>query len=186
MQIKEKLEVFQKFTINVANSESDMLIREHEEACERETEEFRKNRQIEMEHKFQMEETAIRRELNRKVSEEVVRQKRLLDICKREWEEKLCEKVKDRLKKYQQTEDYQKYLIAKIKMAKEVAGKEEVTVYINPSDEAKKEILEQETGVELTVSAMEFGGGIRAVIRSRNILIDESFMTKLEQEETFL
>lgn len=87
MQIKEKLEVFRKFTIDVANSESNTLIREYEEACERETEEFRKNRQIEMEHKFQMEETAIRRELNRKVSEEVVRQKQLLDRCKREWEE---------------------------------------------------------------------------------------------------
>ncbi|TGY98092.1 hypothetical protein E5329_01405 [Petralouisia muris] len=186
MQIKEKLEVFRKFTIDVANSESNTLIREYEEACERETEEFRKNRQIEMEHKFQMEETAIRRELNRKVSEEVVRQKQLLDRCKREWEEKLFEKVKDRLKKYQQTEDYNKYLIAKIAMAKEVAGEEEVTVYINPSDVDKKEMLEEKTGVEVTVSTMEFGGGIRAVIRSRNILIDESFMTKLEQEETFL
>ena len=44
MQIKEKLEVFQKFTINVANSESDTLIREYEEACQRENEEFQKNR----------------------------------------------------------------------------------------------------------------------------------------------
>ena len=186
MQIKEKLEVFQKFTINVANSESDTLIREYEEACQRENEEFQKNRQMEMEHKFQMEETAIRRELNRKVSEEVVRQKRLLDSCKREWEEKLSEKVKERLKQYQKTEDYQKYLAAKIRMAKEVAEEEEITVYIDPADADKKERLERDTGVELTVSNMEFGGGIRAVIRSRNILIDESFMTKLEQEETFL
>ncbi len=186
MQIKEKLEVFQKFTINVANSESDALIREYEETCERELEEFRRNRQTEMEHKFQMEETAIRRELNRKVSEEVVRQKRLLDACKRQWEEKLFEKVKILLEKYQQTEDYLNYLTAKIKMAKEVAGDEEITVYIDPADADKKGRLERESGVELTVSNMEFGGGIRAVIRSRNILIDESFVTKLEQEETFL
>ena len=109
-----------------------------------------------------------------------------MDSCKREWEEKLSEKVKERLKQYQQTEDYQKYLAAKIRMAKEVAEEEEITVYIDPADADKKERLERDTGVELTVSNMEFGGGIRAVIRSRNILIDESFMTKLEQEETFL
>ena len=36
MQIKEKLEVFQKFTINVANSESAALVEEYQEACEKE------------------------------------------------------------------------------------------------------------------------------------------------------
>ena len=54
------------------------------------------------------------------------------------------------------------------------------------SDADKKEALEIKTGTELTVSAMDFGGGVRAVIRSRNILIDESFVTKLEQEEAYL
>ena len=61
-----------------------------------------------------------------------------------------------------------------------------MVVYINPSDADKKQGLEQETGVELTVSSIDFGGGVRAVIRSRNILVDESFVTKLEQEETYL
>ncbi|EOS26142.1 hypothetical protein C806_01358 [Lachnospiraceae bacterium 3-1] len=186
MQIKEKLEVFQKFTINVANSESTALVEEYQEACEKELEEFQRNRQTEADYKFQMEEIKIRRQLKRKVSEEVIRQKRLLDNCKREWKARLMEQVKVLLAEYQNTEDYQNYLIAKIKMAKEVAGEEEVVIYINPSDEEKKEGLERETNVTLTVSNVDFGGGIRAVIRSRNILIDESFVTKLEQEETYL
>ena len=59
-------------------------------------------------------------------------------------------------------------------------------IYINPSDADKKEALEAAAGVSLTVSAIDFGGGIRAVIRARNILIDESFVTKLEQEEASL
>lgn len=186
MQIKEKMKVFQKFAIDVANTESDALIREYQEACEKELEEFRKNKQTELEHKFQIEEAKIRRQVNRKVSKEVLRQKRILDHCKREWKEKLIEQVKILLEEYQNTEAYTDYLTAKIEMAREVAGKEEVTIYINPSDADKKEELEQKTKMELTVSSMDFGGGIRAVIRSRNILIDESFMTKLEQEETYL
>lgn len=80
MQIKEKLEVFQKFTIEVANSESEALIREYQESFEKELEEFQKNKQTEMEHKFQIEETRIRRQMRRKVSEESIRQKRLLDL----------------------------------------------------------------------------------------------------------
>ena len=35
---------------------------------------------------------------------------------------------------------------------------------------------------ELTVSAEDFRGGVRAVIRSRNILIDNSFKTQLRNE----
>ena len=186
MQIKEKLEGFQRFTIDVAKSESDALIEEYQKSCEKELEEFRRNRQTEIEHKFRREETKIRREVNRKVSAEVLRQKRILDDCKREWQEKLLAQVQTLLKDYQNTEGYQDYLIAKINMAKEVAGEEAVIIYINPSDADKKEYLEEKTHAELTVSAIDFGGGIRAVIRSRNILIDESFVTKLEQEETYL
>ena len=89
MQIKEKLEVFQKFTIEVANSESEALIREYQESFEKELEEFQKNKQTEMEHKFQIEETRIRRQMRRKVSEESIRQKRLLDSCKQEWKGKV-------------------------------------------------------------------------------------------------
>ncbi len=186
MQIKEKLEVFRKFTIDVADKEIEALIQEYKENCDRELEEFRKSRQIELEHKFQIKETEIRRQVNRKVSEEMVRQKRILDSCKQEWKGKLIARVKELLEEYQQTESYQGFLAAKIRMAKEVAGDEPVVVYINPSDADKKQGLEQETGVELTVSSIDFGGGVRAVIRSRNILVDESFVTKLEQEETYL
>ncbi|MCI9138047.1 MAG: hypothetical protein HFH48_10910 [Lachnospiraceae bacterium] len=186
MQIKEKLEVFQKFALDVANTESDVLIREYRESCEKELEEFRSYKQMEMEHRLKKEENGIRREANRKVSKEVLRQKRILDNCKREWKEKLIAQAKILLEEYQNTSEYQEYLIAKIKMAKKVAEQEAVLIYINPSDADKKEELEKKTGVDLTVSNIDFGGGIRAVIRSRNILIDESFVTKLEQEETYL
>lgn len=182
MQIKEKLEVFRKFTIDVANDESEAIIREYKESCEKELEVFRKNKQTEMENKLQIEEIKIRRQKNRKISEEVLRQKRILDDCKQKWEKKLLEEVQILLKEYQATENYQDYLIAKIKMAKEVADNEAVTIYINPSDADKKNVLEKKTNVALTISDIDFGGGIRAVIRSRNILIDESFATKLEQE----
>ncbi len=183
MQIKEKLEVFRKFTIDVANNESQAQIKEYQESCEKELEEFRKNKQIEIEHKFQIEETKLRRQANRKISEEVLCQKRILDECKQKWKKKLLEEVNILLKEYQNTESYQDYLIAKIKMAKKIAGQEDVTIYINPSDADKKFNLEKETSTKLTISKIDFGGGIRAVIRSRNILIDESFVTKLEQED---
>lgn len=43
------------------------------------------------------------------------------------------------------------------------------------------------TNTTVEVSKYGFGGGIRALIRARNILIDQSFETKLkEAEEAFV
>ena len=179
MQIEEKLEVFRNFTIDEAKQKSDEMIAQFDRSCKQELEEFRQNKQAEMEHKIQIEERNIRRQVNSKVSGEMLRQKHILDECKRKWQVKLSDQ-------YQNTEEYKKYLIAKIHMAKKVAEQDPVIIYINPSDADKKTELEVLTKAELTVSKIDFGGGIRAVIRSRNILIDESFMTKLEQEETYL
>ncbi len=186
MQIGEKLEVFRDFTLDVARENSSKITAQYEDACRQELEEYRKSRQAELEHRIQLEERSLRRQMNSRISAELLRQKHMLDECKRQWKEKLLQEVQTLLKEYQKTEDYKDYLTAKIQMAGEVAGTEPVIIYLDPSDEDKKAELEEKTGAGLTVSEIKFGGGIRAVIRSRNILIDESFLTRLEQEETIL
>lgn len=183
MQINEKLNVFRQSAIEVAQKESKAELEEYEKNYSQELEQFRKNKQQEIENAFQMEEIKIRREMNRKVSAEITRQKRILDECQQQKKQKLFEIIEQKLVEYQKTEDYEKYLIAKIKKAIDFARKEEIIIYINPTDEDKKQSLEQKTGAVLTVSNVDFGGGIRAVIHSKNILIDESFATRLEQEK---
>ena len=50
-----------------------------------------------------------------------------------------------------------------------------------------KASLEQKLSVTLTISAMPFLGGVRAVIPEKNILIDNSFETLLNEErENFI
>lgn len=46
----------------------------------------------------------------------------------------------------------------------------------------KRSDLEDTTRVHLTISTEDFRGGVRAVIRSRNILIDNSFSTQLKEQ----
>lgn len=183
MQIKEKLEVFRQSAIEVAQRKSQTELQEYEANYNKELEWFKKNKQQEIENTFQMEEIKIRREMNRKVSAEITRQKRLLDECQQQKRQKLFEMVEQKLVEYQKTEEYEQYLITQIKKAAAFARTEEIVIYINPTDAEKKQRLEQETDVKLTISKMDFGGGIRAVIHSKNILIDESFATRLEQEK---
>ena len=183
MQINEKLNVFRQSAIEVAQKQSQAELEEYEKNYSQELERFRKNKQQEMENAFRMEEIRIRREMNRKVSAEITRQKRILDECQQQKKQKLFEVIEQKLAEYQRTEDYEKYLIAQIKKAVEFARTEDIIIYINPTDEDKKQNLEQKTGAVLTVSNIDFGGGIRAVLHSKNILIDESFATRLEQEK---
>ena len=73
-----------------------------------------------------------------------------------------------------------------IKEAAHFAGTDDIMIYIDPSDADRLKELEDATKAHLTVSDTEFMGGTRAVIQSRNILIDNSFETKLkEAKEAF-
>lgn len=183
MQIKEKLEVFRQSAIEVAGQESKTELEEYEKTYNQELEWFKKSKQQEIENAFEMERMKINREMNRKVSAEITRQKRILEECQQQKKQKLFEVVEKKLAEYQKTESYEAYLIAQIKKALIFARDEEMIIYINPTDAEKKQRLEQQTGAVLTISNMDFGGGIRAVIHSKNILIDESFATRLEQEK---
>ena len=95
--------------------------------------------------------------------------------------------VREKLTAYKKDPSYEEYLERKIREAVTFAGNDKLTLYLDPSDEAHKASLEQKLSVTLTISAMPFLGGVRAVIPEKNILIDNSFETLLNEErENFI
>ena len=72
---------------------------------------------------------------------------------------------------------------AQIKKARDFADGEEIHIYIDPSDKSKQNLLSLHTGCDVRVSEYSFLGGTRAVIASKNILIDNSFETRLKEAE---
>ena len=95
---------------------------------------------------------------------------------------KVFEEAMQLVNDYMKTKAYDDFLVKCIRKAERFAGDDPVVIYINPSDEKKRTELEKETGAKLTVSAEDFIGGVRAVIRSRNILMDHSFKTQIQDE----
>ena len=182
MELSKKLNIFYTSAIEVANKQSRDVMQEFAISMERLKEEFQKNKKLEMDSRFRVEEGKLKREMNRRVSVAVTDQKRRLNLHQQEKKEALFAVVEWKLQEFQKTAEYDQYLISKIRMAHNFAREESVVIYLNPTDANKKVYLEQETGCELTVSERNFGGGIRAVVRSKNVLIDESFQTKLKQE----
>ena len=183
MTIDEKLELFYKTAIDEATRESVTMLSEYEASLNEQYQVAKDTLAEKAELSYHLEEDTILREKNKIVSLAVRDVKKQILEEEKSFQDILFSMVVEKLKEYMKTDEYMKKLREQIQEAKMFAEGGEMTVYINASDQDKKECLEQETDVKLTVSNVDFIGGTRAVIRERNLLIDQSFLVKLSEEK---
>lgn len=182
MEINEKLDIFYRAAIAAADERSQTLLQEYKKTCGDGLLEYEKSRQEQRETAEHIAEEKVKRAINRKVSEEILRLKKEYHRRQEEKKSELFALVETKLADYRQGEAYERLLLRKIAQAATLAGGEEFAVYLDPADAPRRERLERESGCALLISETSLGGGIRAVIPSKNILMDESFLGKLEEE----
>lgn len=186
MTLDEKLDVFYNSAIQTATEQSSQIIEEYKASLKNVYDDKETNLRRMAASRLHIESDSLLRDKNKRLSSTA------LDIRKRttekmdELKEILFADVKNRLISFMETPEYTAYLIGKLNDAVSFAQGDVMTLYINPSDAGKKSVLEGSTGLTVTISKTDFMGGLRAVIHEKNILIDNSFKTKLaEQKETF-
>ena len=182
MTLEEKIAHLQTSSMEQARAEGNAIIDAHKEALEKVFEDHRAEALRQSETRIKAETTNARLSLNQAAAKSQLEIKRRQGKVQQELKDKIFEEVMGLVNDYMKTEAYGDFLVKCIRQAVDFAGQDPVTIYINPSDEAKRPDLENATGAYLTVSAEDFIGGVRAVIRSRNILIDNSFRTQLRNE----
>ena len=84
-----------------------------------------------------------------------------------------------RLEEYRHTDAYEDQLEKMVEKAVALAETAGVQIF-SPSDREKKERLEQKTRQQILIGK-ELKGGICAVIKEKNILLDESFGSRLQE-----
>ena len=183
MTLEDKLELFYESAVEDARTQSEALISEYEASLEKDFSARRADVKRQMNNTYRVEKEELLRDKNKKLSQAAKDVKRQVLEEEKSYIEILFSLAEKRIREYMSTSGYEDKLAEQILQAKEVADGTELVVYINASDEGKKESLESKTGVELSISAIDFIGGMRAVIRSNNILIDNSFLTKLAEEK---
>lgn len=181
MTTEEKLEHFQSFCMEDARNRSAKMLDEYMGALEQTFTEHQEEVKRHAQMQLQSETEKIEREINKKLSIEQINIKRTLGHKNDELKEKLLVEVKDMLENYMDTPDYQKLLESQVAAAKQVAGGEELIIYMDPVDEDKVRRISLHQKMDIRVSEYSFMGGTRAVIPSKNILIDNSFQSKLEE-----
>lgn len=182
MTLEEKISHLQTTSMEQARAEGNAIIDSHKEALEKVFEDHKTEALHQSETRIKAESTSARLAMNQAAAKSQLEIKRRQGTVQQELKDKIFKEALSLTEDYMKTEAYEDFLIRCIRQAKEFAGKDEVTIYINPTDEKKRSALEDATRVRLTVSAEDFIGGVRAVIRSRNVLIDNSFKTQLRNE----
>lgn len=183
MTLDEKLEQFYNAAIESATSQNIQIIDEYQKSLQIIYDEHKIEAIRKAETTYRLEAEKLLREKNRQLSNEVILLKRKLSEKASELKTKLFEDVTNKLREFMKTPNYFDLLCNQIKEAKDFAGNETIIIYINPTDSDLLSTLEAATNTTLTLSTREFIGGTRAVIHNKNILIDNSFLTKLEESK---
>lgn len=182
MTLEEKITHLQSVSMEQARSEGNAIIDSHREALDKLFEDHKAEALRQAETRIKAETINAKQKLNQATAKSQIDIKRRYGQVQAELKDKLFEEVNQLVLDFMQTEPYDDYLICCIQEAMRFAGNDHITIYINPSDEAKISDLRDATGAQLSVSAIDFMGGVRSVIRSRNVLIDHSFQTAIKNE----
>lgn len=183
MTTEEKLQHFYEVSMNTARDEAAREITEYKTALEADMEQHKKEKQAASEAQFKIESENAAREINKALSAEHLHIKRLLSRKQQRLKEMLFAEVREMLKGFTKKPEYVDWLEAKIRESLEIAGKDEIQIYLTGCDSALADQLKQRTGITPLISEADFFGGIRAVIPGKNILIDNTFLTAFETEK---
>lgn len=124
----------------------------------------------------------VRKESNKEVAQLQLQLQRDLGKQQQQLKEDVFRQVRERLEDYMKTPDYVHLLELQMRHAISVAGGEDLVLYVDPVDADKVEALQKRIGHDISVSSRPFIGGSRGVVQSRKLLIDQSFLTRLEEE----
>ena len=182
MNLREKTEHLQDVAMTEARLQADAIVKQHKDALLKVFYQHKQEAIRQSETRIKAEVTTGRQELNLAATKAQLELKRELGKTQNELKKVLFEEVEQLIHEYMKTEEYTELLVSYIEKAVKFAGDAATTLYINPTDADKKEYLEGRTGMTLTVSREDFIGGVRAVIREKNILIDHAFKGAIERE----
>ncbi|MDO4680444.1 MAG: hypothetical protein Q4A55_04145 [Aerococcus sp.] len=183
MELEEKMVHFETETKKKTEEALQNQLDQYEDTLKQDYDQFVHNTDATMKERFQEESEALRKEANKKYSEVQIERQRDLYLQQTKLKEIMLNRFKQALEDYKQTEEYVKQLEHMGQTVQQFAKNEVYDLYIDPQDEALVPTLEKALDHPVTVSDRRFYGGMRGVLRERDVLLDFSFATYLEQLE---
>lgn len=185
MDLEAKFAYFETQVNQQAQDIIDEQVNQYQANLQKDYDEFVKNTNQEFDAKFANAKKNMRKELNKNISQSQIHLQRDLYLQEEKLKKTLFAEFNSAIQNYMQTDEYRNQLVVMINNLKDYAEKnrEELVVYINHSDQGMIETLLEETNANIQISDREFLGGVRGVLKDRQVLIDYSFSTLLANVE---
>lgn len=181
MTIEEKLKHFTTVTVESVQEECDKTLNEYKAGLDKNFETYKEDALKEASLKEQTLRDVIQRKASKEYTLEQLHIKRKINHMQKQLCDMLFEEVEKKLELYKKTPEYKELLVKQIKEAVGVARGEELKVFLDSEDKALKDELENICKIKLYISENPFKGGTRCEISKKNILIDNTFETRIEE-----
>lgn len=182
MTLEEKLARLRITSMKEARTEGNTIIDNYREALQKVLEDHKEEAIRQSETRIKAETVNSKQQLNQATAKSQLELKREYGKIQQELKDKIFHETSSLLQEFMKTSEYQDYLVNCILKAIAFASGNSMVIYINSTDKRHKNDLEKTCSISLSISTEDFMGGIRAVIKDRNILIDDSFKTALSNE----
>ena len=180
MTLEEKLQHFYDHSMESASEARDKALTEYQAGLDKLFVEHKAMKKNEAREAVKNEKTALLRDLNKDLAVREIEIRHALAQKEEDVLNEIFAVVKDKLTAYRKTPDYVHYICRKIMIARKVSGTDHMVVYLDPTDAELLDQIAETTETHPVLDENGFGGGMRAVISSRHILIDNSFDTLFE------
>ncbi|KAA9242122.1 MULTISPECIES: hypothetical protein [Aerococcus] len=187
MKLEEKMAYFKDQVTQQSQSEIDQQINQYRQTLEDDYQKFQEQTDETFAHRLVNEKEALRKENNKAISQIQINQQRELFLTEENMKLTLFKTFTKQIESYQESEAYIEQLKKMLKNIQAYAGREKYDLYIDENDSHLRSQLESYASHPIIISDRPFMGGIRAVLRERQILVDYSFLTFLDRlKENFV
>lgn len=183
MDIEEKIDFFREMTLKTADEKVTDQLESFEDTLKEALEDHKAEQRNKAAIELDAEKDNLRKESNKHLAQLQLQQQRDLHKKQQQLKEEVFVLAKERVSEFMQTNDYIELLKKQLQEALNLAKGEDITLYIDPVDSDKKNMLEKHLDHDITLSERPFIGGSRGVIQSRKLLIDNSFLKRFEEEK---
>lgn len=181
MNTDKKISHFMDISIQAAGQQASDIMDKYKAGLDEIFENHKKISSDAAKETLQSKKTLISRNIKKERSDRETELKKQFTSTSLKYKQKIFEEVNELLKEYKGSSEYFDYLCGCIKYATDFAKGDDIYIYIDPDDSPLKEKLEKVLHITVNINEFPFNGGIRAVIPSKNILIDETFESKLSE-----
>ena len=184
MTIDERVAHLQEAAMEEARAKANAIVKQHEQTLTNVLNQHKGEANRQSDVRIKAETVSARQQQNMAVSKAQLELKREYGKRQKELKQELFQEVLKELQEFMKTDEYKELLVAYIEKAARFTNGEDLKIGVAPPRKRadKKEWLEERTGMTLTVSKENFVGGVRAVVKGRNVLIDHAYKGALEEE----